>query len=66
MNKKVHCHKCGRITETYNRFSFNWAQKEFKFDNDQNIDRFCLCHKCSRLLSSWLEASKGVMSYRFE
>ena len=63
---KVHCAKCGKQITTYNRFKFTFAEKEYKFKNTQNIDRFILCHKHTDELSEWLEASKKDMSLRFE
>jgi len=58
MSKKVNCCKCDKKTEKYNWFNFTFAQPEFSFKEDNNIGRFCLCHKCSRLLSNWLEVSR--------
>ena len=66
MSKKIHCSKCGKLTEIYNRFSFTFAQKDYVFDGTINIDKFSLCHKDSKKLSSWLEASQIHMEYRLE
>ena len=66
MSKQIHCSKCGKLDETYNRFSFTFAQKSYKFNGTNNVDRFCLCHKCTDYLSSWLKASKTHSEYKYE
>ena len=66
MSKKVMCCKCDKKVLKYNRFSFTFAQPQFTFENDQNIENFCLCHKCSRELSTWLKASKGDYTYQYQ
>lgn len=51
------CCRCDKRILKYNRFKFTYAQPQFTFDGDQNLENFCLCHGCSRELSSWLKAS---------
>ena len=66
MSKQVICCKCDKYVKKYNRFDFSFAQPEFKFNGTQNISNFCLCHKCSRELSRWLEASRGNNRYQHQ
>ena len=63
---KVHCAKCGRAITTYNRFSFTYAEKQYTYNDTQNVDKFILCHEDTEKLSDWLKASKKDMSLRFE
>ncbi len=67
MSKKVMCCKCDKSVTKYNWFGLNFAQPQFTFKKDNNISKFCLCHKCSREMSKWLEASrKDYVRYQFQ
>lgn len=63
MTKSVKCCKCDKKTKVYNWFNFTFAQPMYEWtDSTRNVDRFCLCHKCTGKLAIFLDASRGLAS----